>query len=342
MVAPSSLSKHKIIVLGGVGGAQKEYEELAKEHQVVFINPQTAEESVAQIKELAAKDDWDTVLSVFGQPKGHMGPELLGPLAKSLKYVGCVHAGFDKVNVEWFDSIGAWYARSRDFVNDTVSTGAMIHILNCVRRQTQMEATLRRGDWNKGFTLFPDTRGMVLGIVGMGSIGKLIRDKCYAFGMKCIYSNRKRLPVEEEKGAEYVDFHTLLKEADLIVLACPLTKETRHLLSTKEFNMMKRGVMVVNMARGPVVDEEALVEALKSGIVDRAGLDVFEYEPKIHPYLLTSERVSMTPHVSGSTVQIIRDGEVELITHWNEWRETGRPDTGVNSPGAKPVAVNGA
>lgn len=125
------------------------------------------------------------------------------------------------------------------------------------------------------------------------------------WGVKVIYSNRKPIPSEEEKllGARFVSISELLAESDIISLHCPLTTDTRHLLNAKSLSQCKKGVFVINTSRGPVIDERALIEALETGQVKRAGLDVFEREPKIEKELLESENVILSPHYAAFTLE---------------------------------------
>lgn len=182
-------------------------------------------------------------------------------------------------------------------------------------------ATLRAGTWRGNPTpaLGRDPQGKTLGILGMGGIGRNVARKARAFGMKIRYHNRKRLSTDLEDGAEYVDFETLLKESDVLSLNLPLNvsdpktrpetdltaiqPNTRHTISTPQFALMKRGIVIVNTARGAVMDEAALVEALESGQVFSAGLDVFEKEPEVHPGLIANDRVLLVPHMGTWTVE---------------------------------------
>lgn len=143
-----------------------------------------------------------------------------------------------------------------------------------------------------------DPQGKLVGILGMGGIGRNFAQKCRAFGMRVQYYNRNRLAsVDLEAGAKYVPFEELLKTSDVISVHVPLNQHTRHLISTKEFAQMKKGVVIINTARGAVIDEAALVEALDSGVVDSAGLDVFEEEPKVHEGLVRNDKVFLLPHM---------------------------------------------
>ena len=131
----------------------------------------------------------------------------------------------------------------------------------------------------------------------MGGIGRNMKRKAEVFGMKTIYHNRNRLDASLSDGAEYVSFENLLKQSDVLSLNLPLNKNTRHIISTPQFQMMKRSAVLINTARGAVVDEAALVKALDEGLIAGAGLDVFEEEPSIHEGLVGNQRVMLLPHL---------------------------------------------
>jgi glyoxylate reductase len=137
----------------------------------------------------------------------------------------------------------------------------------------------------------------------MGGIGSAVAHRAKAFGMKIQYHNRTQLPAEKEKGAKYVSFEDLLKTSDVLSLNLALNPSTTHIIAKEQFEQMKDGVVIVNTARGALIDEAALVDALKSGKVWTVGLDVFEEEPKIHPGLLECENAVLLPHVGTGTVE---------------------------------------
>lgn len=161
----------------------------------------------------------------------------------------------------------------------------------------------RIGNWRGNFQLGHDPKNKVLGILGMGGIGSAVAKRAKAFGMKIQYHNRRQLPANEEEGAKYVSFEELLKTSDVLSLNLSLNASTKHIISKPQFDMMKDGVIVINTARGPLIDEAALVDALKSRKVWTAGLDVFEEEPKIHPGLLEDENVVLLPHIGTATFE---------------------------------------
>ena len=153
-------------------------------------------------------------------------------------------------------------------------------------------------------TLGHDPDGKTVGILGMGGIGSAVARRALAFGFQLQYHNRSPLaPERNPLGAAYVDFETLLKTSDVISVHLPLGEATRGMIGEKEFHLMKHGVVLVNTARGAIIDEQALVCAIRSGKVFGAGLDVYEKEPEVNPELLDNENVVLMPHLGTATVE---------------------------------------
>lgn len=147
----------------------------------------------------------------------------------------------------------------------------------------------------------------------MGGIGQAVAHRARAFGMKIHYYNRRQLPKDQEGDAKYVSFDELLQTSDVISLNLSLNAATTHLIGKAEFDKMKPGVIIINTARGPIIDEAALVAALEEGKVWSAGLDVFEEEPKIHPGLISREDVVLLPHIGTGTSETQKEMEVLVI-----------------------------
>jgi len=183
--------------------------------------------------------------------------------------------------------------------DDATADTAIFLMLGALRNFNTSMAGLRRNEW-KGKpnpSLGHDPQGKVLGILGMGGIGRNMSKKAAVFGMTTIYHNRKKLDDEMSGGAEYVSFEDLLKKSDVLSLNLPLNPKTRHIISSEQFKIMKPTAVVINTARGAVIDEAALVDALDQGLIAGAGLDVFEEEPKVHPGLVKNENVILLPHM---------------------------------------------
>lgn len=182
---------------------------------------------------------------------------------------------------------------------------------------------LRQGDWRgqQPAALGHDPQGKVLGILGMGGIGRNMSVKAAAFGMSTIYHNRRKI---EGETIEYVSFEDLLRRSDVLSLNLPLNTKTRHIISTGQLEMMKPTSIIINTARGAVLDESALVKALEKGTIAGAGLDVFEEEPKIHPGLIQNKNVILLPHMGTHTIETKRKMEEWAIENIREALEKGR------------------
>ncbi|EWG46345.1 D-3-phosphoglycerate dehydrogenase [Fusarium verticillioides 7600] len=217
-------------------------------------------------------------------------------------------AGYDQIHVSECTSRGIRVSNTPTAVDDATADITIFLLIGALRNISSSIFTLREGTWRGSPppSLGHDPQGKVLGILGMGGIGRNVARKARAFGMTVRYHNRSRLSPDLEDGAEYVDFETLLKESDVLSLNLPLNPKTRHTIAKPQFDIMKRGIVVVNTARGAVMDEAALVEALESGQVASAGLDVFENEPEIHPGLLKNKNVLLVPHMGTWTVETER------------------------------------
>lgn len=228
-------------------------------------------------------------------------------------------------------------------VDDATADVNMFLIVGALRNFNTGMLALREGKWRgKPLpALGHDPEGKILGVLGMGGIGRNLKRKAEAFGMRVIYHNRRKLDEEVSGGAEYVGFEELLGKSDVISLNLPLNvgflcpvvslsgmltrqKNTRHIISKNEFAKMKDGVVVVNTARGAVMDEEALVQALDSGKVYSAGLDVFEEEPKIHPGLVRNPNVMLVPHMGTWTVETQASMEEWAIGNVRSGLTTGK------------------
>jgi glyoxylate reductase len=228
--------------------------------------------------------------------------------APKLRVVANVAVGYENVAVEAARDCGIVVTNTPDVLTEATADMTFALLLGAARRITEADATVRRREfpaWGLEQELTGiDVFGKTLGIVGMGRIGTAVAKRGrHGFGMRVLYYNRTRSDsAEQELGAELVPLDRLLVESDFVCLHVPLTDQTRHLIGPKEFARMKSTAILVNVARGPVVDEEALVHALEEGQIAGAGLDVYEREPEVHPGLLElHERVVLAPHLGSAT-----------------------------------------
>lgn len=200
----------------------------------------------------------------------------------------------------------------------------MFLILGALRRIHIPYTALRAGKWRGRMGLTHEPEGKTLGILGMGGIGTAVARRAQPFGLHLQYHNRSCVPEQQNlTGAIYVGFEELLRTSDIISVHLPLNTSTQGLIAHKEFAMMKDGVVIVNTARGPIVNEDALFEALQSGKVWGAGLDVHEHEPDIHPGLIENENCVLLPHVGTATVETQRKMEVLVVENVRNALERG-------------------
>ncbi|MGD0645710.1 MAG: hydroxyacid dehydrogenase [Candidatus Bathyarchaeia archaeon] len=225
--------------------------------------------------------------------------------AKKLKVIGRAGEGLDNIDFEKVKTLGIALINTPHVSYMSVAELTIGHLLALARGIMQGTTSLREGKWEKEKLIGTEVNGKTLGIIGCGYIGKTVERLAISLGMKV-------LPVEECVYDRFVPLGKMLTQADFITIHVPLTPHTRHLISTKEFNMMKDGIMLVDCSRGGVVDQEALYQALISGKVKGAALDVFEEEPPKDSKLLTLNNVIATPHIGAQTYEAQLKASIQI------------------------------
>ena len=228
-----------------------------------------------------------------------------------LRAVANVAVGYDNLDLAALTAAGIVATNTPDVLNEAVADFAWALLLATARRIGEGERYVRTDQWRSpsyNLLLGAEVHGRTLGILGMGRIGQAIARRGAGFRMRVIYHNRSRLEAitERECNAEYVGREELLRKADFLVLVLPLTPHSRHAIGPAELGLMKPSAILVNVARGGIVDDAALVEALAGGRLAGAGLDVFENEPALHPLLPTLDNVVLTPHIASASVDTRR------------------------------------
>jgi glyoxylate reductase len=223
-----------------------------------------------------------------------------------LRVVANVAVGVDNVDLAACKARGVVVTNTPDVLTEATADLAIGLLLDAARRITEGDRLVRAGGftgWTPTFMLGARVHGATLGIVGFGRIGRAVARRARGFGMHVLYTQRSRLaePLERALGATYVaSVDDLLAHADFVSLHCPLTAETRHLFGKERLAKMKAGSILVNTARGPIVDESALAHALDKGPLAAAGLDVYEDEPRVDPALLARPNVVLAPHIGSA------------------------------------------
>jgi glyoxylate reductase len=292
------MTKPKILVTRAV------FPEVIDRLQQHFDVESNQEDRVFSADELMAKlRDKD---GAFTTGSERMSAELIAA-APTLKAICNMAVGFNNIDVDAATRAGIMVTNTPDVLNETTADFGWALLMATARRVTESEHWLRAGNWKKwryDAFLGADVHGATLGIIGMGRIGQAIARRSMGFDMKVIYHNRSRLASDLEaraNHAQYVSKEELLRTADHVVLVLPYSAQTHHTIGAKELTLMKPGATLVNLARGGIVDDAALIAALRANRIAAAGLDVFENEPAFDPAFLTLSNVVLTPHIASAS-----------------------------------------
>ncbi len=228
--------------------------------------------------------------------------------APELKVIANVAVGYDNVDVPAATERGIVVTNTPGVLTDTTADFAFTLLMAAARRVTEAERFLRSGKWHQweiDMMCGHDIHHHTLGILGLGRIGRAVARRARGFDMRVLYNDQNRASEADERalGIEFTDVRSLLRDADFVSLHVPLSDATRHYIGADELASMKPGAILVNTSRGPVVDEEALADALERGSIAGAGLDVFENEPAVSPRLLALDNVVLAPHIASASIK---------------------------------------
>ncbi|MBO7279816.1 MAG: dihydrofolate reductase [Bacteroidaceae bacterium] len=296
--------KPKVLITYNIFGEL--YREILKEFEVTM--PPLGVESFTYDEVLDVIGDYDALLSMWNFP---VDKRLLDA-AHKLKIVANFAVGYDNIDVVEATTHGVTIANTPDPVTAPTADIAVGLMIDVMRGITSFDKLQRKGNYVKGImkNLGTSLSGKRLGILGMGRIGKAVAKRALSFGMEIVYNNRNRLTVadEQEYLARYVGLDELFSTADVVSINAPLTPETFHIVDAARLAQMKPSAFLINTARGPLVDEKALVEALRGGTIAGAGLDVYEFNDAVTDELLALDNTVLTPHIGTQTV----DGRREM------------------------------
>lgn len=240
-------------------------------------------------------------------PGDQIDATLIRDLSQSVRVITTFSVGFDHVDIEAAKEAGLVVTNTPDVLTDATADTALLLILGAARRAYEGQKILREGrwiGWRPTQLMGVQVSGKRLGIFGLGRIGQAVAKRARGFDMEIHYSDFRRLPEEQEASAVFhSDPEDLLKVSDFFSVNCPLTADTHHFLNADRIELLPENAIVVNSARGPVIDDEALIAALKSGRIAAAGLDVFEGEPKLNPGYLALENAFLLPHLGSATLE---------------------------------------
>jgi len=306
----------------------KSSEELAKKLFEVKLNK---EDKILSKEELIrASEGCDGILSSLTEK---FDSNLISNLSGTIRIISNFAVGFGNIDIEAAKKKNIVVANTPDVLTDATAEIAILILLGAARRAREGAQWVEKKNWkwSADFLMGKQLTGSRLGILGMGRIGRAVAEKARAFGMKIHYYNRSRLNKNLEKDATYhKSLESLLSVSDFFSINCPATKETKHIINKNTIKYFPDGAVVSNSARGDMIDDEAMVEALKNGKIFSLGLDVYNGEPNIHPEYLTLPNVYVLPHL-GSATKKTRTAMGDLaVNNLDEFFRTGKCKNAVN------------
>ena len=290
----------KVVVTGKIPAVA--LERLRAEHTV---DAWEDESPIARDELLKRVAGTDSIVSLLTEK---IDAELLDAAGKQLRSVSNVAVGYNNIDVPACRERNVLVTNTPGVLTDATADIAMALILMSTRRLAEGERVIRAQQpwqWGMFYMLGSSIQGSQLGIVGMGQIGAAVARRARAFGMTIAYTKRSPLEAEtaKELNATHMELDELLATSDVVSLHCPYSPETHHLMNASTIGKMKKSAYLINTARGPVVDEEALATALQQGKIAGAGLDVFEKEPTVHQALIGLDNAVLIPHLGSATVE---------------------------------------
>ncbi len=282
------------ITSAGFARAERDYQTIINSQDI----PPTGDELIA----MSGKVD-----AILCCPSEKFSAEVAAKLDPRLKIIANHSVGVDHCDVPALKAKGIAVTNTPDVLSDATAEIALLLMLGAARRAVEGDRIVRNGQWdhwNMAFMIGKQVSGSRIGIVGMGRIGQTMADFARGLGMEVHYHNRSRLSPDKEKAAHFHEtLESLLQVSDFLSLHCPATPETTGMMNTERFALMPKGSVFVNTARGALVQEAALLDALSSGHLFAAGLDCFETEPEGNPGFATHENIFMLPHIGSATVR---------------------------------------
>ncbi|GAA5928713.1 uncharacterized protein JCM15063_003948 [Sporobolomyces koalae] len=317
----------KVLLMDRIELAKSVETRLANQYDLITMDSQNREEFKRDCLE-----KYQGVEAIYRHFKGAstkvtglFDQQLVQDLPRSLKFICHNGAGYDQIDISACTSRKIQVSNVPVAVDDATADTALFLLLGSLRQFGLAQTNLREGRFNSGLSLSNDPKGKVLGIVGMGGIGRAFAKRAQSLGMVVQYHNRNRLGPELELGARYVEtLDELLESSDVVSLNLPLNSRTHGLIGIEQLRRMKRSAILINTARGGVIDEPALVEALESGEIAGCGLDVYQDEPRIHEGLIKNDRAFLLPHVGTLTLETQTEMEAVCLRNIETGIQTGK------------------
>ncbi|KAI1325411.1 D-isomer specific 2-hydroxyacid dehydrogenase [Xylariaceae sp. FL0255] len=298
-----------VLLIGPLLHTTEEWKSLGSKYNLLEFQEWSRDKFLSNCRD----GTYDAVVGCFRNLSAKFDAEIIEALPKNWKFIAHHGAGYDNIDVDACSRRKIAVSHTPGAVDDGTADTGIFLLLGALRVAQASINRLRAGKFLSDSPMGHDPQGKILGILGMGGIGRAMASRARAFGMSIIYHNRRRLDPSLEQGAKYVSFDELLSTADVLSLNLALNASTRHIIGAKQLAQLKSGAVIVNTARGGLIDEGALVEALDSGHLSAVGLDVFEKEPEVHPGLIKNERAFLVPHIGTHTHESRRAMELLVL-----------------------------
>ncbi len=297
----------------------------------IFDAQLNKDDKLLSTEELIKKsNDCDAILSSLTEK---IDAEVISKLSNNIKIISNFAVGFGNIDINAAKKRNIIVTNTPDVLTEATAEIAILILLAAARRAKEGIdwANKKNWKWSADFLMGKQLTGSRLGILGMGRIGRAVADRARSFGMEIHYFNRSQLDIKLEKGAIYHNsLKSLLSVSDFFSINCPATKETKHIINKETLKSFPDGAIISNSARGDMIEDNAMVEALKSGKVYSLGLDVYNGEPNIHPEYLTLPNVFVLPHLGSSTINTRTAMGNLAISNIEEFFKTGNCKNKVN------------
>ena len=306
----------------------KSSEQYAEKNFNVYLN--TEDKLLTKDEIIMKSNDCDGILSSISE---QFDTEVISKLSDKVKIISNFAVGYGNIDIGAAKKRNIIITNTPDVLTDATSEITMLVLLGAARRAKEGIKWVNRKNWkwSADFLMGKQLSDSRLGILGMGRIGRSVASRAKSFGMKIHYHNRTRLDKDLEKDAIYhKSLESLLRVSDFFSINCPATKETKHIINNKTIKYFPDGAVISNSARGDMIDDNAMVEALKKGKIFSLGLDVYNGEPDIHPEYLTLPNVFVLPHLGSSTVKTRTAMGDLAVQNIEEFFNTGRCKNTVN------------
>ncbi|PWN48142.1 hypothetical protein IE53DRAFT_334235 [Violaceomyces palustris] len=322
------MSKPDVLICGTIVHAHKELDTILGSISNVLQLDSPDRETF--LKELGPGGKYSKIKAIYrhndsASKIGLFDGQLISSLPETLSFICHNGAGYDQIDVEAAKQRGIKVSHTPSAVDDATADTAMFLVLSTLRQYYRAEVNARQGKWKSGLSPAHDPEGKVLGIVGMGGIGGALAKRAKAFDMKILYHNRNPSPKADESFTYVGTLEELLERSDVVSLNLPLNSSTQGSFGEAQFERMKTGSILINTARGGVVDQEALVRALEGGKLSSAGLDVYPDEPNIDARLIAMDQCVLLPHMGTETIETQKKMEVQVFGSIKVALETGTP-----------------